>query len=156
MCGQREPAVHRGERMDRGMERKRYGEMVSCLITKQHSTVPTVRGPGRLSPGGRLMMLVWPAEGRPTQTSPTTVSARHGGKHGAPGHDCGRYTHTSTRKGRKIIDTCTDDTNHIHLLEPGCDLHSSPAHFKLRNYEPSAGESRCWPRNFMCVSVFDP
>lgn len=50
------------------MEGWREGEMVGerdgflpsnrALITKQHSPVPTVGGPGRLSPGGRLMMLV--------------------------------------------------------------------------------------------------
>lgn len=78
------PAVHGGELTDGGMVEKegwRNGAMVSCHLTKpnykttQHCAHSWGVGWGVgvaccLSPGGRLMMLVWPAEGRPTQTSP--------------------------------------------------------------------------------------
>lgn len=91
-CRGQKASCSQRQRTDGGMVRRRNEGMEGWfpaiehgLITKQHSTVPTVGGPCCLSPGGRLMMLVWPAEGRPTQTSPNYCQ-----------HTSGRETHTDT------------------------------------------------------------
>lgn len=123
-------------------ERWRDGFLPSNRAKLQNNTAlcPRLGGPAACHRGGRLMMLVWPAERRPTQTS--AHYCQHTSRRktlGAPRDTTlKRYTHTCPKVERLEKKTQVTCKPHPPV---GPELWSR-AHFKLRNYGPSAGESR--------------
>lgn len=129
--GQRASCAQRGVGRMEGSVRRSDGEMVSCHLTEPNykTTQHCAHGWGARPPvtgGGRLMMLVWPAERRPTQTS--AHYCQHTSRRktlGAPRDTTlKRYTHTCPKVERleEKKKKHKSNANHIHLLDQSCDL----------------------------------
>lgn len=107
-------------------ERWRDGFLPSNRAKLQNNTAlcPRLGGPAACHRGGRLMMLVWPAERRPTQTS--AHYCQHTSRRktlGAPRDTTlKRYTHTCPKVERLEEKKHESHANHIHLLDQSCDL----------------------------------